>query len=436
MNTAAACLPVSVQPGWSCGLSRGVPRSFFDHADFQGQFRWCGDLSIKVVGKFASQDVQISAKDQNESSCKGSKDFSVAGVKVTHINFDYGAGAPAIHLRQDYSTAYNLTNGEWTAAGGSTIPVCYPANRIFSFKARFAVQPSGLTNAIYRATMSPVAAGSSGSLCLGTNCYSTVSFPTGGGESDGGTNWTMFSSAGTATNCVLKMTGGQWQWQMRGFNTTVTTNVNMNVSGPYTVYTILDTPAAPWSNAVGNTNNVWTMILDYACNWASGTRTANAAINDILNNGFAAHYTWNYDCNRLSSDFVRIMTLLGIPARQHCWASLGSPSSGALDDMCYQRTKAFTPAGGSFGVREWSWHQWAECGGLQVDPSAASFIAGSWGDYEDTLFTRYLRCTNATPFAATWVMNNAGQSVGCEIYPTHCIYEPNPTLYDWRGPDR
>ncbi|MDD2709471.1 MAG: hypothetical protein PHV34_15905 [Verrucomicrobiae bacterium] len=50
---AAACLLVSVQPGRSCGLSWGVPRSFFDHVDFQGHV-----LHVETVGSLDLDKIQ------------------------------------------------------------------------------------------------------------------------------------------------------------------------------------------------------------------------------------------------------------------------------------------------------------------------------------------------------------------------------------------
>ncbi|MDD2707791.1 MAG: hypothetical protein PHV34_07245 [Verrucomicrobiae bacterium] len=50
---AAACLLVSVQPGRSCGLSWGVPRSFFDHVDFQGHV-----LHVETVGSLDLGKIQ------------------------------------------------------------------------------------------------------------------------------------------------------------------------------------------------------------------------------------------------------------------------------------------------------------------------------------------------------------------------------------------
>jgi len=232
----------------------------------------------------------------------------------------------------------------------------------------------------------------------------------------------------TTTNCIQK-TSFVWQWRMENTNGTGSSAYDLNTSGVHTVYIILDIPVAPESEPRVD-------LLDYACVWAGQTDTKTSACVAILSNGFSAHYTWNYDCHRLSSDFVRLVSSLGIAASQTLWASIGTMTSGNIGDMCNQRTKSFTPVGGTNGVREWSWHQWAQAEGCQRDPSASVTLSGAWGDYEDNLFTHYYTCTSSLPFGAVWLTNNVGQSSGCEVHPTHCTYNPNPTLYLWRGPDR
>lgn len=215
---------------------------------------------------------------------------------------------------------------------------------------------------------------------------------------------------------VEKLAGGWGDW------------VEMNGS-THLLYTTLTTPTSPEATP-------HEVIIDYACRWAANETTEGGVCSSMLNNGFNAHYTWVYDCHRLSSDFIRLVAALGLSGGQHNWASKGSMSAGDVGWMCYQRTKSFTPVGGSAGVREWSWHQWAESAGSQRDPSAAASKSGSWGGYEDDLFTHYYECTNSTPFGAHWVANQSGQSSGCEVYPANCSYDSGPPVYSWRGPDR
>lgn len=189
-------------------------------------------------------------------------------------------------------------------------------------------------------------------------------------------------------------------------------------------YTLLATPKAPETEP-------YYEILDYACDWASGTSDAGSVCTDILTNGFNDHYTWKLDCHRLSSDFVRLVTSLGISASQHIWASKG----GTIGNMSNQRTKSFDPVDPEHGLgaQDWSWHQWSEAASYQRDPSANSSKYGSWGGYEDDLFTNYERVIGYWNYE--WVSNQSGQSSGCES-STNRTYSSSPTLWDWRGPDR
>ena len=177
-------------------------------------------------------------------------------------------------------------------------------------------------------------------------------------------------------------------------------------------------------------------ILDFACRWGVNANTEGMMASKLLLNGFRRHYIWNFDCHRLASDFVRMSASVGIPGRLHRWSSKFSPddSGATVGSMVYQRTRAIDPVGGLYnGVVEWSWHQWAEVASSQCDPSAAVLMAGSWGTYEDYLFTHYQEVV-APLTLLQWVGNNAGQSVGCERFPDNCLYDSCTPLM-WRGPD-
>ena len=200
------------------------------------------------------------------------------------------------------------------------------------------------------------------------------------------------------------------------------------VNTQHTFYTLFAIPLAPMTEP-------WTQVLDYACVWASGDNDANTICNDILDNGFYEHYTWNGNCHNLSSDFVRLVLSLGINATMHKWASISSYIE--VGDMIYQRTKSIDPVGSTWGqgIIEWYWHQWAEAESIQRDPSTGTNIQGDWGVYEDDLFTHYLVKGSSTSW---WTLNQNGQASGCEA-SSHRIYNSYPTnniLYDWRGPDR
>jgi hypothetical protein len=193
-----------------------------------------------------------------------------------------------------------------------------------------------------------------------------------------------------------------WKWKVYaipaaniGAYCAATTNTYSN----HTFYTLLSTPQAPMAEPQIH-------ILDYACEWASGENTSNDICQAILNNGFNNHYTWNYDCMRLSSDFVYLVTSLGISASQHKWSSL---SGYYIGDMITQLTRSFDPVGPAHDQKAipWAWHQWAEAASYQRDPSANKSVVGNWGAYEDYVFTHYERVISSSPFSE-WITNPSG----------------------------
>ena len=211
--------------------------------------------------------------------------------------------------------------------------------------------------------------------------------------------------------CVEKLAGGWGDW------------VEMNQS-QHVLYTTLTTPTSPEA-----TPHV--VIISNACHWAANQQTADSVCQGMLDNGFKTNYVWDMSCAYLSSDFIRLISSVGIEGAQHRWRSLwDNPHVGA---MVEQRTINFTPVGGSETNQEWNWHQWAEAASKQRDASSGSSLPGAWGDYEDYFFSHYRVCTNLAPDQTTWVTNQPGQSMGCEVYPTNCLYLTGTNL-PWSGP--
>jgi hypothetical protein len=190
------------------------------------------------------------------------------------------------------------------------------------------------------------------------------------------------------------------------------------------------------SEKFSNNSEFRKLPLDYACTWTAGQNAPDDIRSDLMTNGFVAHYAWNYQCHLLASDFVRMCKSLGIQGSLHNWASNASPPPRPANagDMCYQRTVAFDPVGGinGYGQYEWSWHQWAESGGDQYDPSANAIHAGGWGGYEDAAFSDYYRCVTGPPTPTyAWEANQPGQSQGCESRGIHS----KPAMEPWYGPN-
>jgi hypothetical protein len=334
-------------------------------------------------------------------------------VLVTNIKFNYDTGSSdydGINIRQDYDTPLNLANGEWVKDSLNQ-PVCYRANRSVRVQARISIEGPLVSSAMISATSSD-ADGS-----LGNVNATTVNFVNGVSSPE----YVTLYVAGATPNCIKKTTTDLWQWKSANVNGSASGERNMNISGPHTVYTILSQPITPVLEPCIDEG------LDCACVWANGQTTANGAAEALLANGFAQHYSWNFDCHRLSSDFARMMLSLGNNVTQHTWASTGGPYQ--VGDMVKQRTIPFDPVGVQNGpppeyrAYEWYWHQWSESGGYQRDPSAAFSLAGNWGAYEDYLFSYYEVKQPDLSFA--WEANHPGQSIGCEYYHYpgwHCFY--------------
>lgn len=272
-----------------------------------------------------------------------------------------------------------------------------------------------------------------------TNCPNsnlTISLETVDGESIGEvdsytiTNYTPDSYvyiplSGTLPNYIGEH---QCSWE---FSISLTPNVSGYSSVTrycgynFSYYTILAAPVYPM-------NEPWLNVLDYACTYASGTTNTNDALDAIMTNGFAAHYSWDLNCAYLSSDFVKMATSLGIPAVLHKWASKEQWST-IVDDMIAQLIN-FDPVGSlPYATYIWSWHQWAEANGKQYDPSANTSMQGSWGDYEDAAFINYKVSLGLNTYR--YDLNNSGQSIGCEA-PAHRDYYSINYFNAWRGPDR
>jgi len=131
----------------------------------------------------------------------------------------------------------------------------------------------------------------------------------------------------------------------------------------------------------------------------------------------------------LASNFVHMCHCLGIDAKCHKWSW---PGLVAVGNMLAQRTRSFDPAGGKHGSEtyDFSFHQWAESDGKQYDPTSNETHDGTWGSYEDWLYTNYLKCTVVgPPLEAVWDANSPGQSSGCE--PTGVHTDNATILLDW-----
>jgi len=206
-----------------------------------------------------------------------STQIGVVLVEVTHIKFNHdpaSTASDAINIRQDYSNAYDITNGEWIK-GGANLPACYTTSKTVSIKARFSVNLNGVTSADLSADSTDYHG------TLGDVSKTNVSFTAGVSD------WVTMPVSGLTAACVKK-TSDTWQWKAGNFNGLGAMTAKANASGPHTTYVILSDPVAPWSNADGCTTNAWVTVLNIVCQdspWAGGTASipgAAAAITDCI----------------------------------------------------------------------------------------------------------------------------------------------------------
>ncbi|MDD5676705.1 MAG: hypothetical protein PHW60_01780 [Kiritimatiellae bacterium] len=222
---------------------------------------------------------------------------TVVKVEVTNIKFNWDTASSsndAINIRQDYSTPYDISAGEWVKSGAN-IAVCYTANCAVAIKTVLSVQPASITSANVRA----VSAGTGGS--LGDVIETNVIFISGVASD------VLFQISGTTPNCVKKTTVDIWQWKAANVNGSGSSEWDLNSSGAHTVYTILAEPVSPWDNTEGSQQNAWTKVLDYSCNWAA---TATDETNVVANittgaysgfgkryDGYQSHTIYNSMCH-------------------------------------------------------------------------------------------------------------------------------------------
>ena len=335
-------------------------------------------------------------------------------LDVVYIKFNYTSGYSydALTIKRNNSTQIQVP--EWYPAYSRNEPMAYIKSQSDCIiEAKFWIDRSGFSDAGIYADMS------------------------GQGIGDVPVQWVDFNETQYSTQ-PMECSGSvpssvgirsfSWDWYVTYIDDyEFEEPLWIGDTGDHEYYTLLAAPQAPMSVP-------WTDVLDYSCDWASGTTTSSSACTAILSNGFSAHYTWGEggNCHRLSSDFVRLVTCIGISASQHRWSS----KNQNVGDMSYQRTKSIDPVGPTYGqgAQQWYFHQWSEAASSQRDPSTATSKSGSWGGYEDDLFTHYERKIASYPYYER-VSNQSGQSSGCEA-PEHRIYSSSPPLYDWRGPDR
>jgi hypothetical protein len=245
-------------------------------------------LYVEGIGVSATQaDVEIKVEydvyNDGIVKCTDEVLATVFKMEVTNIKFNHNtssSGSDALNIRENYSTPFDISNGEWRKTPAINLPVAYIKETAVTIQARLAVSPASFTSAdIWAATGHPDGA-------LGMVEKETVTF-SGGVSSP---EYATFDVSGETAGFVQKATLDVWQWKMENFNGSGSSVCDLNKSGTHTVYILLGEPTHPWNNTYGENTNVWTDALDMVCEWAYGATTepeAAAKVTEaIYNSGY------------------------------------------------------------------------------------------------------------------------------------------------------
>ncbi|MBU1692376.1 MAG: hypothetical protein KKC51_00260 [Verrucomicrobia bacterium] len=255
------------------------------------------DLFIEPVTPVTNQKLVVEVDPDGPGPkgfvCSDKLVTSLLAVKVTNIKFNWdtnSSASDAINLRQDYSNAYDISNGEWVK-GVTNMPACYTTNKSVAIKVRLMVQPASITSADIWA----VSINTNGS--LGDIIKTNVTFSNGISVGDAA-GYVTFQVAGTTPTCIQKTTNDIWQWMMENINATGSVAFDFSVSGPHTIYTILEEAISPWDNTAGSQKNAWTKALDFtivsaSCNGDSSASNALTHIAQYLHTGHGLTYDIN-----------------------------------------------------------------------------------------------------------------------------------------------
>ncbi|MCG2678347.1 MAG: hypothetical protein L6455_00020, partial [Kiritimatiellae bacterium] len=258
-----------------------IPTNFTGHADFD----MSTNFSASVTPGTVATNYKVRATSKDNTNFYDEVNLTVLKVELTNLKFNHDTGSSAsdaFNIRQDYSNAYDISNGEWVK-GGTNIPACYTTNKAVTIQARFTVQPASITSADIWA----VSTDSGGS--LGDVIKTNVTF-SGGVSSP---EYVTFQISGNTPTSIRKTTTDVWQWKMENVNGTGSAACDLNTSGVHTVYTILNEPATPWVNTAGNQRNAWKSALDFAvvtCN-ADGKATEDDAMDAVTTHLYTIPYT-------------------------------------------------------------------------------------------------------------------------------------------------
>jgi hypothetical protein len=316
----------TLTPGsiYGVGLTNGVvTRIIFVYTDprtgieYEGEINFGSDAELRITGTLT-----VTSKNGVVTTYN----LAQPTIQVTAVMFNHkpqiAANDDALDIRTDFSTnlpfqrptpppAGNLPArnvGEWIIGRGNGDPALWLANKAVTIKARF----SANTNAVTSADIAATAVNG-----LIPNVVSqTVNFARGVSANP---TYVQFSLSRNTDNRISKAMDS-WQWTVTNVNGCGGRPRNINRSGVHTLYTVLDTPTAPWytTNAarnVGQNHEPWVTALEFAIARAGGNGIATVAAADaqfatFLHGGFGLSYDTRAGTARYMGSTNVVSTLL------------------------------------------------------------------------------------------------------------------------------
>ncbi|MCQ2394310.1 MAG: hypothetical protein MJ249_08480 [Kiritimatiellae bacterium] len=230
-------------------------------------------LSVVYEGKNTSDrndDIRVSATFvENETQTRIQRNakltvcsFAVAGIAFNHSPAGYTADA--INIRQNATTPFDLSQGEWTERGTTNYPACYVGGTLPMVKVRFRARPDAFAaQAMFRAES-----------VLGTLRDLPMRTATFVGGRSG---WIEFPLSARIPVAVDRF-NQTWSWKVSQVNGTDSSDFDMTTTGPHRIYVTLAHPDCPWRAAALSQYLAWTNVLEFACGVAYGQNSPSTVL--------------------------------------------------------------------------------------------------------------------------------------------------------------
>lgn len=270
----------------------------------------------------------------------------VCQVEATEVTFDHDAPAPG---HNDGLSIYDVQKPEWVKDGQNEPAIYIKDTSNIDIMANFSISPQVNQEVTILAT--------SGSSVLGNLDEVNSVFSSG-------STLLLFTAAGSSNSAVSEDTV-QWQWKVKDFGHCASGEININTSGPHTVYTTYGSPLCGASEFTKE-------HIDWACDIANNANTITSAavkFRDAIASdpGYDPPRVWNLnswqflasgehgDCITLAKLAREGLQLIGIPAN-YSWSyptadgTTGFPSVSG--NSCRSvATKTFQYQGESFNAK-------------------------------------------------------------------------------------